>query len=108
MDRRRQHVVVEVQRVRRGAVGERRSVGAGARPGSEHGARSRGVRRYHLLHDPRGRFGCARQHHADCVEDGARRDRARRRRWGRVDDEAGKIQHSAFPMAAMKRRLMPT
>ena len=106
--------VVEVVRVRRGAIRQRRRRGARAEVRAENpapaaaclcdgGALFGGD---DLLDDPCGRFGCAGEHHADRVEDGTSRDGARRLRRRRVDDEACKAQHSAFPIAAMKRCLI--
>ena len=69
------HVVV-VERVRGGAVGERRVAGArrAARcPNTRHGAAA--VCRDHALDDARGRLGGAGQRHADRVEHAPRRAR---------------------------------
>ena len=120
------HVVV-VERVRGGAVGERRVRRADARsavPSTRHGRRRRRPRR-RCWTMRAGRLGRAGERHADRVETRAPRRRARavgrRRRAGhdevgrgvadgRVDagSEPSPASRSALPIAAMKRCLMNT
>ena len=111
------HVVV-VERVRGGAVGERRV--AGARRAARCRARGTGRRRRAVddaLDDARGRLGGAGQRHADRVEQRARaaaaraaaRRRRRRRRTRRGSQRRSvDVRIPGCRCAAMKRCLMNT
>ena len=59
--------IVEIERMRRGAVDQRRIQRCHALVGAEHQTRT--VRGGHARHDPRARLACAGQRAADRVED---------------------------------------
>src|SRR5215831_6426151 len=121
MGERHEAHVVEVERMRRGAVGERGVRGAGSRRRPKYNALPAAARSERFANDPRRGLVGARQGDADGVEHGRSRSRARvrGRRPGRDETTEARdrclhhtpppvVAASGFPIAAMNLCLIYT